>query len=52
MQLLTILLTLFGLGLLATGLYYQLRRKALHSDPILIAVCYVWGGLNIAACLV
>lgn len=51
MLLLTILLALIGVGLIITGLYYQLRSKALGSDPILITSCYAWGGLNIAACL-
>jgi hypothetical protein len=51
MLLLTILLALLGVGLIITGLYYQLRSKALSSDPILITTCYVWGGLNIATCL-
>jgi hypothetical protein len=42
----------FGVALLATGLYYQLRKQQLKSDPLLITTCYMWGVLNIAACLI
>ncbi|WP_157117958.1 hypothetical protein [Oceanicoccus sagamiensis] len=51
MTLLTILVLLFGTGLIATGLFYHLKRRTLNSDPILIATCYVWGGVNIAVCI-
>ena len=51
MLLKTTLLALLGVGLILTGLNYQLRSKSLLSDPIPITRCYVWGGLNIATCL-
>ena len=31
-------------GLLGAGLYFQLRRQALQSDPVLIRSCYLGGG--------
>ena len=40
-----------GAALVLTGLYFQLYKKKLNSDPVLITACYVWGGLNIAACM-
>ena len=51
MSLAAIIITVFGVGLIATGLYYQLKRKQLNSDPVLITACYVWGGVNIVSCL-
>lgn len=51
MTLTYLLVLLFGLTLLAVGLYYQLNKVKLKSDPILITACYVWGGFNIAACM-
>jgi hypothetical protein len=51
MSLAAIIITAFGIGLIVTGLYYQLKRKQLNSAPVLITVCYVWGGANIVSCL-
>ncbi len=48
-MLLTILVVLFGAALIVTGLVYHLELIKMKSDPLLITVCYVWGGLNIAA---
>ena len=45
------LVLLSGLALLMTGLYYHLNKVKLKSDPLLIAACYVWGGVNVAACM-
>lgn len=39
-----------GVLLLVIGLVFQLNKKRLHSDPVLIAGCYAWGGLNLLAC--
>ena len=47
-MLLTILVVLFGIGLVVTGLVYQLEYIKMKSDPLLITACYVWGGFNIA----
>ncbi len=33
-----------AVGLLAAGLYYQLRRQELDADPVLIRSCYLGGG--------
>ena len=52
MTLLTLLVLLFGTGLIAIGLFYHVKRRTLNSDPILITACYVWGGFNIAACVI
>lgn len=52
MSLLMIAIALFGAGLIATGLFYQFKRQQLNSDPVLITACYIWGGVNIASCLV
>ena len=52
MAVVMILVALFGIGLIATGVFYQVNRSTLMSDPILIATCYVWGGINIVACVV
>lgn len=30
-------------ALIGTGLYFQLRRQALQSDPVLIRSCYLGG---------
>lgn len=51
MVLLTIVVAVFGLVLLVTGAYFQLNRAKLHSDPVLISACYLWGGVNLAACM-
>ncbi len=32
-------------GLMATGIYYQLHREKLESDPVLIRSCYLGGTL-------
>lgn len=32
-----------AVGLLGAGLYYQFRRQALQSDPVLIRSCYLGG---------
>lgn len=39
-----------GVILLAIGLVFQLNKQRLKSDPVLIAGCYAWGGLNLLAC--
>lgn len=39
-----------GVLLLLIGLVFQINRKRLGSDPILIAGCYAWGGINLLAC--
>ena len=51
MMILTVIVALFGIGLLLTGAYYQFNREQLQSDPVLISACYLWGGINIAACM-
>ena len=33
-----------AIALLGAGLYFQLRRQALQSDPVLIRSCYLGGG--------
>ena len=42
-QILWIGVCVVAVGLLATGLYFHLRRQALGSDPILIGSCYLSG---------
>ncbi|MGB2248541.1 MAG: hypothetical protein ACPH3N_12760 [Alcanivorax sediminis] len=32
-----------AVALLGAGLYFQLRRQALQSDPVLIRSCYLGG---------
>lgn len=32
-----------AIGLLGAGLYFQFRRQALQSDPVLIRSCYLGG---------
>lgn len=32
-----------ALGLIATGLYYHIKRRELQSDPVLISSCYMGG---------
>ena len=32
-----------AVALLGAGLYYQLRRQELQSDPVLIRSCYLGG---------
>lgn len=32
-----------GIALIGTGLYFQFRREALQSDPVLIRSCYLGG---------
>lgn len=44
------LVLITGVLLLAIGLVFQLNKKRLKSDPVLIAACYAWGGLNLLAC--
>lgn len=34
-----------GLGLIATGVWYQVHRDRLQSDPVLIQSCYLWGAV-------
>lgn len=51
MLILTVIVAVFGIGLLLTGAYFHLNRKTLQSDPVLISACYLWGGINIAACM-
>lgn len=34
-----------AVALIGAGLYYQVRRQALHSDPVLISSCYLGGTL-------
>lgn len=37
-----------ALGLIATGLYYHIKRRELDSDPLLISSCYMGGGVLLA----
>lgn len=39
-----------GLFLLGNGVYYHYNRVHLHSDPVLINACYLFGVLLVAAC--
>lgn len=48
----TIAVGLFGAGMIGTGAYYHFYSRKMHSDPVLIAVCYLIGGLSLAACFV
>mgnify|MGYP000162105889 CR=1 FL=1 len=52
MSLALIIVALFGATLIAVGLYYQVRKSQLKSDPVLITTCYLWGILNIGACII
>lgn len=51
MSIILILVALFGLALVLAGVFFHVKRKKLNSDPVLITACYVWGGLNVATCL-
>lgn len=44
------LMFLTGVLLLVTGLVFQLNKKRLRSDPVLIVACYAWGGFNLLTC--
>lgn len=52
MSLAMMIVALFGATLIAVGLYYQVKKNQLNSDPVLITTCYLWGILNIGACIV
>jgi hypothetical protein len=43
--LITVIVFAVALGLLATGIYYQLNREKLASDPVLIRSCYLGGSV-------
>lgn len=47
-QILWIGVCIVAVGLLATGLYFHLRRQTLGSDPILIGSCYLSGASLLA----
>lgn len=47
-----IIVAIFGVTLIAVGLYYQVKKTQLNSDPVLITTCYLWGILNIGACFI
>lgn len=34
-----------GLGLIATGAWYQINRDRLQADSLLIHSCYLWGAV-------
>jgi len=40
-----------AMGLIGSGLYYHYYRRRFNADPVLIAGCYLLGGLYLAACL-
>lgn len=44
------LVLISGILLLAIGLVFQINKKRLKSDPVLIVACYAWGGFNVLAC--
>ena len=52
MSLAMMIVALFGATLIAVGIYYQVRKSQLNSDPVLITTCYLWGILNIGACMI
>lgn len=47
-----VLVLVVGLGLMMSGLVYQVQRERLHADPVLVNSCYLFGGLLVASCLV
>lgn len=47
-----VIVTVMGIGLIGSGLYYHINRRKLASDPVLIAGCYLLGGFYLASCLV
>lgn len=52
MSLALMIVALFGVTLIAVGLYYHIKKNQLNSDPVLITTCYLWGIVNIGACMI
>lgn len=52
LTLLTVLVFAMAMGLIAAGLYYQINREELASDPVLIRGCYLGGGVLLLGNLV
>ncbi len=49
MTIMTVVVLVLGLTLIAAGAWFQLNRRKLASDPVLITSCYLWGGALVAA---
>ena len=49
MTVMTVIVVGMGLCLIAAGAWYQLNRRQLGADPVLITSCYLWGGALLAA---
>lgn len=46
------IVTLIGIGLIATGAVYWIRKEKMNSDPVLIASCFGYGTVLLASSVI